>query len=80
MRIRNKCTKAKTECERRTSSASEQVAQVPDPARIRRLKQSNGANSISDKYHDAPNKYFFEDKDYGGFPALSIRFYPSTRE
>src|SRR5258706_9718232 len=30
--------------------------------------------------HDARNKDFFEDKDYGGFPALSIRFYPSTRE
>src|SRR5258706_4367175 len=30
--------------------------------------------------HDARNKDFFEDKDYGGFPALSIRFYPSARE
>jgi len=29
--------------------------------------------------HDVPNKDIFEDKDYG-FPALSIRFYPSTRE
>ena len=54
--------------------------QVPDPARIRRLDmlynliQSNGANAMLESEDDAPNKEIFEDKDYGGFPALSIRF------